>query len=532
MSHPWSSLGVMLVLGILLPGCRAREQQATAASSEQPGERGAADESPVPPDVGPYPPARWRLATQTELEQTVLWVSHILIRHHRVRNAGVSFAPQQWRPSLDLATRTREEARDLAARLAAELKAEPQRFKEYVERFSEDLGTKTTGGSMGGIDAYQLCFYPPVLDALASVELDEATQPIETSYGFHIFKRHLPPPAAQVSGSHIVIGYDDARWLHDFAARRKVPFRTRGEALALAQSLYERARAQPDAFGELVSAYSDHRDAELGGDLGEWSNQEPSSWRREIEVLSSLRVGEIAAPIDTLFGIQILQRTDATSRRWFAADAMYFPYEGAVPESDPSSRSAAYQRAKVVLEQLRESPEQFDDLRYRYSRGPSARWREGPALANLSRALDGVAFGALVPEAIDDSGQLVIAKRLDPSSVPLPEYRLELPAPGAPNVAYAAGRMDAEEVRRELGEVASKARQDPELKAAMEAIERSVEPWSRSLDVALEDDRMAAFEQTQRTLAEGIGDAAYARYRALLERQFEDLLIRRGAAIW
>lgn len=125
------------------------------------------------------------------------------------------------------------------------------------------------------------------------------TRLIETRHGFHVFQRHSPPPEETVSGAHIVIGHDDARWLHEFTARRAIPPRTRQEALQLATQLHERLRDEPEQFASVLDELSEHRDAGWAGDFGRWSTREPTAFPRELEVLRGLRVGEVAPPIDT-----------------------------------------------------------------------------------------------------------------------------------------------------------------------------------------------------------------------------------------
>src|SRR3954447_20490461 len=46
--------------------------------------------------IAPYPRARWRLGSPQPLERTVLWVSHILIRHRDVPPSVISFRPSFW----------------------------------------------------------------------------------------------------------------------------------------------------------------------------------------------------------------------------------------------------------------------------------------------------------------------------------------------------------------------------------------------------------------------------------------------------
>src|SRR5688500_15799659 len=50
-------------------------------------------EGPSPLTRSHYPRGRWRLAPRTQLSQTILWVSHILIRYKQAYGVGLRQAP-------------------------------------------------------------------------------------------------------------------------------------------------------------------------------------------------------------------------------------------------------------------------------------------------------------------------------------------------------------------------------------------------------------------------------------------------------
>src|SRR5690606_19189652 len=123
------------------------------------------------------------------------------------------------------------------------------------------------------------------------------TRVVETEFGFHIFKQNPPPARATVTGAHIVIGYEEARWLQ-IQKCKDIPRRSRDEAIALAGAVFRRVQADPESFERLVTQYSEHCDALQAGDLGSWFTHEPSYIPREVQVLQGLALGEIAAPMD------------------------------------------------------------------------------------------------------------------------------------------------------------------------------------------------------------------------------------------
>lgn len=306
------------------PGTHEREAVAArAASSASPtrapaalpapaGERGVYRE-PGERLVVPYPPGRWRLARFDELERALIWPAHILVRHREVAPGLVSFSLPLWQAAPPPPERTRREALELAERLAEQARAQPEQFAALARQHSEDIATRHAGGALGGVNAFKLSDWPEVLDALAALKPGGVSTVVETGYGFHVLSLRPPPEARRVGGARIVIGYDDAPWLHRYLARRPIPPRSHAAAAALAEQVYREARAAPGEFARLVAAYSEHREAEHGGDFGRWSTLEPTPFPDAVEVLQGLEPGEVAPPIDSLFGFQIIQRTEEQS---------------------------------------------------------------------------------------------------------------------------------------------------------------------------------------------------------------------------
>src|SRR6185436_18332520 len=111
-------------------------------------------------------------------------------------------------------------------------------------------------------------------------------------------------PLTVVSGTRIVINYSEARALPE-TLLPSTPRRTREEALALATDVYRQAVERPETFDALVQKYSEYLDRNDGGYFGTWSRWEPTNWPREIAVLASLSVGDVAPPLDSPYGFEI-----------------------------------------------------------------------------------------------------------------------------------------------------------------------------------------------------------------------------------
>lgn len=379
--------------------------------------------------IAPYPAAGWRSHDPRQLSHVVLWVSQLLVRHDGSPAGEVPFAPSQWQSEPPAPTRTRAEAAALAVRLAAEAQRSPDTFAELVARHSDDIVTRDSGGSLGGITASAFLEQPQVLDALAATPIGGVTRPVETPYGFHIFQRRAPPRESAVSGAHIVIGHDDARWLHEFTSRRPVPSRTRAQALQLATHLYQELRSAPERFLSLLDEYSEHRDARWGGDFGRWSTREPTPFARELEVLQQLRVGEASAPIDSLFGFQVILRTPDRERKQYASRALHLRFNPDAPESDPASKAALGREAERLAAQVAGGALRFDDLLRERCCEITERSQEGRGNLAANALLEGLALGEVGARPVQWDFGYFILQRLAPNALPAPApAAFELPS--------------------------------------------------------------------------------------------------------
>jgi hypothetical protein len=373
------------------------------------------------------PKGRWRLAPPEELDHTLLWLSHVLIRHAEVDETQIAFTLTGWRSTEPLATRPRSEARLLAQRIAQTAR-ERGHFAELARRYSEDPSTRERGGSLGGVAAGHLSAWPQVIDALEKLQPGEVSDAVETPFGYHVLYRRPPVPLLTVSGAHIVIAHADAPWIA-LAARGEVPARSRAEALALARRLFEQARARPDQFAQLVEAWSEHRDAARSGDFGTWSTHEISGLPREIETLAQLQVGEVAEPIDTLFGYQVIQRTPNRVRDRYAMQKIQLRFDPERADGAPGSKSQVYAQARDIAARLRSEPASFAKLQQQHCCPEVWEIIEGRQLPALEQALARLSPGQIAPEPIEDVAvEYLIPQRLELGALPPARpTRFELP---------------------------------------------------------------------------------------------------------
>jgi len=411
------------VATLLPPKSTGLEPNATDGAIAQPrAEKPAAEKRFTPHST--YPAGAWR-SHAGELERIVLWPSHLLIRYDGVKiSDSVSFSMADFRAVPPPATRTRAEALALAIDLARRAREQPQRFADLVREHSEDLVGRESGGSLGGIPASQLSPWPEVLDALSQLKPGEISDPVETWYGFHVLKRRAPPAADTVSGRRIVITHSDAGFSRVLSGI--APTRSRAEAFALAQRVYSEAKANPERFSELVRQHSEHRDRQVGGDFGTWSNREPAPFPREIEVLDGLDVGEVAPPFDSLFGIQVVQRVENRQRLAYAIDGLRLYFDPKAPATAQSSRENVQALALRYNRELLETPSLLPELQARHHRY-NTQWLDGRGSPEVTAALAAVAPGELLPEPTRSVSHYVIGRRTEPARRPAPEPAFELP---------------------------------------------------------------------------------------------------------
>jgi hypothetical protein len=382
------------------------------------------DDAALEQDLGrDQPRQRWRLTPVSELSRTVLWLSHIEISYARApRQFPWSTLP--WWVELPTPGRDRREAMKLAVQIADEVRGSPQAFAELARQYSDDLVTRERGGSLGGVRASDLMIHDKALDRLASLGIGDVSSVIETNDSFFLFLRRSPPPALTVSGERIVIGYDGARWLTLVGAT--FPQRSRADALSLAQRIYETAKANPERFDELVTLHSEHPDRARGGDMGTWSLHEPTPYARELELLSEVAVGEVAPPIDSMYGIEIMRRTADKPRPDYAMRAIKLPFAPGAPASE----QAAEAKARDMLAVVRSDPNRFAELLREAGSPEPERWVQGRDEPGLSEAMQAISIGEITPEPVRQYLYYVVAQRCDPGNVPFPPSpRFELPAP-------------------------------------------------------------------------------------------------------
>lgn len=518
----YQRVAVATMLCACLPCCDAPWSSEPAISPP------VSPSSLAPEARAPYPRGRWRLLTHEQLLRTSVWASHILVRHAEVATPNVSFSFADWRSSSSLPQRSRDEALALAGSIARQLQADPSLFGVLAARHSEDEATRTLGGSLGGRSALELVTFGEVLDALATLQPGQTSDVIETPYGFHVFQRQPLPEPELVSGAHLVIGYDDAGWLRNVVARGPTPSRSREAALAYARSLSERLRQAPTEFSAFVDRYSEHRDAAWGGDIGEWFTRTVTDFPREVQVLQELAVGEISAPLDSVFGFEILQRTPNGGRVHYAMEAVVLKFDASLPDSDASSRASIRRLADSIVEAVAADPSRLAEFRRMYCCKDTVRFDAGPEWPKVGEALSRLDFGAVSPP-LESESQIIVARRVDPESLEPIDVNFDLSFIGPDSISHLLSRMEPDAAREQLKQIAAGARLVSSLDEAAQArwVDLHEQAAQGVAGASSPLQARAAVEELEASLRLLLGAEVYARYRSLMEEQLDRLVAER-----
>lgn len=494
-------LGFLCVLLVALACACGRGTRLTSTAA-------AADTTSHDIDRRPYPRGAWRLAPQRDLDRSVVWLSHIVIMHRDSKPTNSLLRALSWAPDRAV-ERSREAAYKLALDVARQANAHPEQFAELAKKYSDDLVTRDTGGSLGGKLAPDLpALY---LDALAVLAPGQVSEVLETTMGFHVLLKRAVPPVQEVSAHRIVIRYEST-------AGDGPSSRSHADALQLARTVSGAARSDAD-FAELIVKYSESPDVVRGGDLGTWSTTDPGPLGTVIETLARLKIGECSEPIDTREGFQILKR-ELPSRQEFGARYLVLEFDERAADSAANSQTAVHERALAFAATLQKDPSQFEKLQGEHCCRGTDRWSEGHGNAQITAEVASLGIGAISTTPLRMPGHYLIAQRLDPAIVCARDAPiLELPAPATVDVDSVFAATDAAPllagIRQFAGLLVSQEMTDSERPVVEDAL--------RSLDdgiVAAQDGaaRVDAYRAALASLHDRLPEASYAKFTRAIQR--------------
>ena len=211
--------------------------------------------------------------------------AHILIAYKGTRFAGPN------------TTRSKEEAKALAAKVYAEIKTGKKSYEDAAKAYSDDMRSKGKGGKIGEMPPE--AFIASLVDAMLAIKVGAITAPLETSLGFHILRRDQV--IGEMRASHILIPWKGAQNAPPGTAL------TKEKALEKAKELLAKIKKGGEDFAKLAGEHSSCPSKSRGGDLGMFRAGRMVAPFEKAVIAS--KVGDLSGPVETVFGYHIILRT-------------------------------------------------------------------------------------------------------------------------------------------------------------------------------------------------------------------------------
>jgi peptidyl-prolyl cis-trans isomerase SurA len=167
-------------------------------------------------------------------------------------------------------------------------------FGELAKKFSDDKGSKATGGDIGFITALQTVY--PFENAVYSTPVGKISKPFHTQFGYHIVKVIEKRPArGELKVAQILISTPESRGEEGIAAARK-----RIDSI-------EADLKMNVPFDQLVKKYSDDKFSINDG--GVMPTFGVGKWAPEFEnaAYALKNPGDISGPVKTNYGFHIIK---------------------------------------------------------------------------------------------------------------------------------------------------------------------------------------------------------------------------------
>ena len=167
------------------------------------------------------------------------------------------------------------------------LNGEP--FSSVAMDFSDDPGSRTSGGSLGYIKRNQMV--KEFETKAYTQELNSLSEPIETTFGYHILET-TERSGEKIKVRHVLISPEITEKDESIAYKYALNLRDSSTNLSRFKSL-------------VINKSEDAQTKKIGGDLG-WITPNSSPIPEISEVLGLLEVGECSRPVKSSFGYHLL----------------------------------------------------------------------------------------------------------------------------------------------------------------------------------------------------------------------------------
>ena len=162
-------------------------------------------------------------------------------------------------------------------------------FSSVAEDFSDDPGSRATGGSLGFIKRNQMV---KEFETIAyTQDLNTLSEPIKTTFGYHILET-TEKSGEKIKVRHILISPEITEKDESIAYKYALGLRDSSTSLEKFKAL-------------VIKKSEDEQTKKIGGDLG-WITPGNSPIPEISEVLGLLEVGECSRPVKSTFGYHLL----------------------------------------------------------------------------------------------------------------------------------------------------------------------------------------------------------------------------------
>lgn len=185
-------------------------------------------------------------------------------------------------------------------RMAQNLKEKAQSgadFNNLVIEYSQDPSVQKNKGDLGYFTALQMVY--PFEDAAYSLQPGEVSDPIQTTYGYHIIKLwDRKPNPGQIKVSHILIRTDPTDPLSEDRAKRKIG------------DIYLELQKEENTWKDICETYSEDQGTSQSGGKLPWFGVGSFIPEFEEAAFALKKQGEISNPVKSPYGYHIIRLED------------------------------------------------------------------------------------------------------------------------------------------------------------------------------------------------------------------------------
>ncbi len=170
-------------------------------------------------------------------------------------------------------------------------------FGDAAVKYSQDPSAKTNKGNLGYFTAFQMV--APFENAAYNTPVGEISQPVRTSFGYHLIKvNDIRPNKGEIQVAHIMKMFP-----------RNMTPQIKAKLKAEIDSIYQELQNGAD-FAELAKANSDDKRSAMQGGVMPWFNEGRMIPEFAEPAFNLKKDGDYTAPIETPYGYHIIRRIE------------------------------------------------------------------------------------------------------------------------------------------------------------------------------------------------------------------------------